>query len=287
MDIDASSWRSLLAEAEQRGCARRDAQRIACAVADLAWVELVRELDSAVPELLQRSFRSRVARRVAGEPLQYVIGAWGFRTLELAVDRRALIPRPETEVVADVAIGAAAAVARSGRAPVVVDLGTGTGAIALAVATEVPTAEVWATDISAGAVALASANVAGSGRDVASRVRVALGSWWSALPDAVRGEVDVVVSNPPYVELGAPLPAEVRDWEPSDALFAGPDGLDAFRAICAGVSDWLAAGASFVVEIGETQAEAVSELLRSAGLVDVHVGNDLAGRPRVVHGRRP
>ncbi|MGH9092638.1 MAG: N5-glutamine methyltransferase family protein, partial [Acidimicrobiales bacterium] len=132
-----------------------------------------------------------VARRLAGEPLQYVLGSWVFRTLELTVDRRALIPRPETEQVVE------AALARLGDRPhpVVVDLGTGSGAVALSMAAERPGAEVWATDADAAALELAAANRERTG--VAATL--CRGDWYGALPARLRGRVDLVVSNPPYV----------------------------------------------------------------------------------------
>ena len=145
-----------------------------------------------------------VARRAHGEPLQYVLGRWGFRTLDLLVDRRVLIPRPETEVVAGLAIDALAALDRPG---VAVDLGTGSGAIALSLAAERwPHVEVWATDVSPDALAVARANLAGLGRRAAV-VRLLEGTGSSALPGDLRGRVDVIVSNPPYVPADAPLPA--------------------------------------------------------------------------------
>jgi release factor glutamine methyltransferase len=218
-----------------------------------------------------------VARRAAGEPLQYVLGRWAFRTLDLLVDQRVLIPRPETEVVAGLAIEAAAALDRPA---VVVDLGTGSGAIALSLAAERwPHVEVWATDASADALAVARANLAGLGRR-AGVVRLLEGDWYDALPPDLAGRVDVIVSNPPYVADGDPLPAEVAEWEPVTALRAGADGLDDLRQIIAAAPAWLAPGGTLVTEIGETQADAVRALATAAGFASVRVEPDLAGRPR-------
>ena len=163
-----------------------------------------------------------VDRRRRGEPLQYVLGIWSFRRLELVVDRRVLIPRPETETVVDVAL-AELRLLGVGQ-PLVVDLGTGSGAIAISVALEVPAARVWGTDRSEDALAVARANLSGMGGRVAPRVRLAAGDWFEALPDELRGRVDLVVANPPYVGDDEVLPAEVADWEPAGALFAGPTG---------------------------------------------------------------
>jgi release factor glutamine methyltransferase len=218
-----------------------------------------------------------VARRAAGEPLQYVLGRWAFRTLDLLVDQRVLIPRPETEVVAGLAIEAAAALDRPA---VAVDLGTGSGAIALSLAAERwPHVEVWATDASADALAVARANLAGLGRR-AGVVRLLEGDWYDALPSDLAGRVDVIVSNPPYVAESDPLPAEVAEWEPVTALRAGADGLDDLRQIIAAAPAWLAPGGTLVAEIGETQADAVRALATAAGFASVRVEPDLAGRPR-------
>lgn len=224
-----------------------------------------------------------VARRAAGEPLQYVLGRWAFRTLDLLVDRRVLIPRPETEVVAGLALHALAG--RS--APIAVDLGTGSGAIALSLAAERwPDIEVWATDASAEALAVARANLAGLGRR-AGVVRLVEGDWFDALPTELEGRIDVVVSNPPYVAEADVLPSEVADWEPSSALLSGPDGLDDVRRIVAAAPAWLRPGGVLVVEIGEQQGAAALDLAAAAGLGGATVELDLAGRPRALVARRP
>ena len=225
-----------------------------------------------------------VSRRRAGEPLQYVLGSWGFRRLDLMVDRRVLIPRPETEVVVEAALEAA----RSMLPPIVVaDLGTGSGAIALALADELPLkgVTIWATDASAAALDVARANLAGLGRPGAN-VRLAAGNWFAALPAELAGAVDVVVANPPYVAEGAADEA-VERWEPAEAVFAGPDGLAAIRALVADASAWLRPGGVLVLEMGADQGERVSELARAAGLAAVDVRPDLAGRDRVLVARRP
>jgi release factor glutamine methyltransferase len=245
--------------------------------------EQVADLEAPVTEREVRYVDQMVARRAAGEPLQYVLGRWGFRTLDLLVDRRVLIPRPETEVVAGLAIDALVALGRPG---VAVDLGTGSGAIALSLAAERwPDVEVWASDCSADALAVASANLAGLGRRSAV-VRLVEGDWFAALPDDLRGRVDVLVSNPPYVAEGEPLPPEVAVWEPRGALVPGPTGLEAIEPIVAASPQWLAAGGTLVVEIGETQAEAVVALARAAGFTTADVHPDLAGRPRALVARR-
>jgi len=224
-----------------------------------------------------------VRRRAGGEPLQYVLGRWGFRTLDLLVDRRVLIPRPETEIVAGVAVDALAALDRPG---VAVDLGTGSGAIALSLAAERwPHVEVWATDASPDALAVARANLAGLGRR-AGVVRLVEGDWYAALPGDLQGRVDVVVSNPPYVAASEVLPSDVRDWEPESALVAGTDGLDDIRRIVADAPGWLTDAGVLVVEIGETQGPTVVALAEAAGFAKAEIQPDLAGRDRVLVARR-
>jgi release factor glutamine methyltransferase len=227
-----------------------------------------------------------VARYRAGEPLAYVMGHWSFRTIELMVDRRVLIPRPETEVVAGRALELARSFAERRR---VVDLGTGSGAIGLSLAAELPLTgtEVWLTDYSVDAVDVARANAVGLGR-AATNVRVCHGSWFDALPVDVRGAIDVVVSNPPYIADGdAEVAESVLEYEPHSALFAGDDGLDDVRTIARDARDWLRSGGWLVMEIGYRQGDAVKALLEQFGFADVTIANDLTGRPRIAEARNP
>jgi release factor glutamine methyltransferase len=168
---------------------------------------------------------------------------------------------------------------------VVVDLGTGSGAIALSVAVERRGTQVWATDVSADALAVAQANCAGLGR-VARHVTLMHGNWFDPLPESLRGVVDVIVSNPPYVAADDELPAEVRDWEPVEALVPGPRGLEAYESIVAHAPEWLAVTGALVLEIGAAQRAAVRELVLDSGFASAEVHADLAGRDRVVVARR-
>jgi release factor glutamine methyltransferase len=282
-------WRQLRSESIQRlrAAGLDDPEH------DLRWIieratgrtaaEQVLALDDPATEREVRHVDDMVRRRADGEPLQYVLGRWGFRTLDLYVDRRVLIPRPETEGVAGHAIEALAALERPG---VAVDLGTGSGAIALSLAAERwPHVEVWATDVSADALAVARANLAGLGRRAAV-VRLVDGDWYAALPDELRGRIDVLVSNPPYVAATDALPPEVADWEPTAALVPGPTGLESLRVVIGGALGWLAPGGTLVVEIGETQGSAVLALAEEAGLRRPEVRPDLAGRPRALVAHR-
>ena len=230
-----------------------------------------------------------VERRIGGEPLQYVVGRWGFRKLDLLVDRRVLIPRPETEVVAGHAVSEVhrlVAAGHAGSPAVVVDLGTGSGAIGLSIVREGPETELWLTDASTDAVAVARANTAGLGR-VAIGVRVAEGSWFDALPGELQGRLDLVVSNPPYVRADEELPPVVADWEPREALVPGPEGLEAFDVIVPGAADWLRPEGVLVLECAPDQVGTLVSRCRDAGFREVEPFDDLAGRPRGLIARRP
>lgn len=288
------TWRELLAETTGRlgasvEAAAVESQRIVERASGLEGADLLLGMDEPATVRCVAHLDAMVERRLAGEPLQYVLGSWGFRTLDLLCDRRALIPRPETEQVVEVALGELdhVVLARpAGHRPVVVDLGTGTGAIALSVAVERPRCDVWAVERSPDAVALARANLAGLGM-AGRRVRIAEGTWFDALPAELEGVVDVVVTNPPYVAEGEDLPPSVADWEPVEALVPGPTGLEAYEALLPAAARWLAPAGVVVAEIGSTQAEVVVRLAEAAGLVDVRVERDHAGLDRTVVARRP
>jgi release factor glutamine methyltransferase len=283
---DAVTWRTLLNETIEVLGERPQARWICETACGLDGDEFLAELDEPATERMVAQLDAMVARYRAGEPLAYVMGHWSFRTIELMVDRRVLIPRPETEMVAGRALELARGVADQRR---VVDLGTGSGAIGLSLAAELPImgTEVWLTDYSTDAVDVARANAIGLGR-AAANVRVSHGSWFDALPVDVRGEIDVVVSNPPYIADGDPEVAEsVLEYEPHTALFAGDDGLDDVRTIARDARDWLRSGGWLVMEIGYRQGDAVKALLEGFGYADVAIANDLTGRPRIAEARNP
>ena len=283
---DAVTWRTLLNETIEVLGERPQARWICETACGLDGDKFLAELDEPATERMVAQLDAMVARYRAGEPLAYVMGHWSFRTIELMVDRRVLIPRPETEMVAGRALELARGVADQRR---VVDLGTGSGAIGLSLAAELPImgTEVWLTDYSTDAVDVARANAIGLGR-AAANVRVVHGSWFDALPVDVRGEIDVVVSNPPYIADGDPEVAEsVLEYEPHTALFAGDDGLDDVRTIARDARDWLRSGGWLVMEIGYQQGDAVKALFEGFGFVDVAIANDLTGRPRIAEARNP
>ena len=264
----------------------------------LGGAQLVGAHDDIAPSVAVARVDAMVDRRLAGEPIQYVLGAWAFRGLDLFVDPRVLIPRPETEVTAQVAIDEAERLgARRGRANAwaaadtrcaVADLGTGSGAIALALATELADAAVWGTDASASALAVARANLVGIGAS-ATRVRLAEGDWFAALPIELRGRLRLVVSNPPYVaesEIDA-LPSEVVDHEPRHALVSGPTGFEAIERIIDEARTWLESRGALVVEIAPHQSAAATDRARTAGYDAIRVEPDLTGRDRVLVAHAP
>lgn len=238
---------------------------------------LTADSGAEVPAAAARSFGEMVRRRLRREPVAYILGRKGFRRLELAVDSRVLVPRPETELLVELALEL--------RPERVLDVGTGSGAIALAVADELPDAEVTATDTSPAALEVARANAERLG--LAERVRFVEGTF--ADDERV---FDLVLANLPYVAERdwSSLQPEVTKYEPRSALLAGPDGLDAYRALipeCSPRSSRYAERirGALAVEVGKGQAAAVAELMRAAGFGEVEARRDLAGIERVVVGR--
>ena len=226
-----------------------------------------------------------LSRRGSGVPVQYVTGRAAFRGLDLAVDPAVLIPRPETEGLVEAVLGVLRVESRHWPAPRVLDLGTGSGAIALSVAAEWPSATVTATDLSDAALAVAQANAAACG--LAERVQFLRGDWFEPLPADERFEV--IVSNPPYIAEGErdALHAQVREFEPERALFAGATGLEALREIVEEAPRHLVAEGLLALELAEMRAREVAGWLEGArDWQGVTLLDDLAGRPRVLLARR-
>ncbi|MEM7288523.1 MAG: peptide chain release factor N(5)-glutamine methyltransferase [Actinomycetota bacterium] len=286
------AWRSFHREATTRLAAAGvdapdvDARRIVEAASGFEGAEFHLGLDRLATKRGVVRFDDMMERRLAGEPLQYVVGSWGFRTLDLMVDRRVLIPRPETEVVAGLALAELARLAEPGHVLTAVDLGTGSGAIGLSLAAERTDTHVVLTDASEDALQVARANLTGIGR-AATRVMIRQGSWFEALAPDLAGRVDVVVSNPPYVAESDPLPSVVADWEPLEALRAPDGGRADLRHLIGGVGEWLRPGGSLVLEMDPTQTAWAAEAAAAAGLVDISIRPDLSGRDRALTARRP
>jgi release factor glutamine methyltransferase len=247
---------------------RLDAERLLARALELTRIQLYTEHDRPLTDAERTAARALVGRRGRREPLAYVLGDWDFRRLTLRTDARALVPRPETEIVVERCLALLAGTPQ----PRIVDVGTGTGAIALALKQERPDAQVTATDVSADALALARENAEANGLEVAFVE--------TSLLDSLDGTYDLVVSNPPYVvaaELAA-LEPEVRDWEPQLALVdAGQTGALAAdaRRVLAG---------SLVLEVHTDRAERVRALLSELGYANSRIEADLTGRPRIVEG---
>ncbi len=229
----------------------------------------------------ERCFRSLVAERARRVPLQHLVGSQAFWKHEFKVTRDVLIPRAETELLVETSLE----LLRAAERPVVVDVGTGSGCIALSLAAQRRDAEVHATDISAAALQVARENARLLGLE--GRVAFHLGQLLEPVT-GLEGR-DLVVSNPPYVNPGEreTLAPEVRDHEPELALFPPGDPLSIYRRLVPEAFEWLRPGGWLIVEIAPTLEEAVAGLFAEAGFEDVRVANDLAGRARLVHGRRP
>jgi release factor glutamine methyltransferase len=253
--------------------ARLDAELLLAHALERKRIDLYTDFDRPLTPAELDDYRALVARRAKREPVAYILGEWGFRRLTLGVDERALIPRPETEVVAERVLGHLLSLEE----PRVLDVGTGTGAIALAVADEHPGAHVTAIDVSPDALELARENAARTGLGV----ELLEHDLREGLPG---GPYDLVVSNPPYVEvaeLGTLMP-DVREYEPHVALV----GTGATEAVARAALDVLVDGGWLVLEVGDGQAERTFALLEALGYAEVGTVPDLTGRERIVEGRR-
>jgi release factor glutamine methyltransferase len=246
---------------------RLDAELLLAEATGVDRARLAAEPQTPVEPAAGRRFGQMVRRRALREPVAYILGRKGFREIELAVDPRVLIPRPETELLVEVAVELASRT--------VLDVGTGSGAVALAVAHELPGSEVTATDTSSAALDLARENARRLGLD--GRVRFVAGS-------PPRERFDLVLANLPYVreDEWAGLAPEITEFEPREALVSGPDGLDAIRSLL----DEPPECAAITLEVGAGQAGAVSEMVSGAGFQSVETRRDLSGIDRVVVGRR-
>jgi release factor glutamine methyltransferase len=237
--------------------------------------------DRALLPKERATYDAGIARRSQREPIQYILGRASFRTLELEVDRRVLIPRPETELLAGAVLEWSE---RSGRHGSDADIGTGSGAIALSLAVEGRFAAIVATDVSPDALAVARSNAKRLG--LGERVEFRAGSLFEAL--AVGPTLDVIVSNPPYVAEAerAGLMPEVRDWEPAVALFAGDHGLRVLYELIDGAFPWLREGGLLALEIGHGQVEPAGRHAAERGYDAIRVLRDLAGRERIILAER-
>lgn len=252
------------------GIDAREARLLLAAATGFSEAAVVAFPEKEVPGKEAALFREMASRRAAGEPVAYILGRKEFYGLELAVSPAVLIPRPETELVVELAL--------QGQFSSMVDLGTGSGAIALALKRERPKARVVAVEASAAALVVAKRNATRHGLDIDFRH----GQWFQPLA----GErVDLIVANPPYVAEGDAHLHALR-YEPQGALVAGPDGLDAIREIARAAPAHLCPGGRLFLEHGAGQDAAVRDLLAAAGLEQVATWPDLAGIPRVSGAKR-
>ena len=277
-------------------------RRILVEVSGFEASELLSSWHEPAPEGAAARYEQMLQQLLAGEPLQYVLGSWGFRCLDLFLDNRVLIPRPETEIVVEVALKELAArslskqsasqeqvITQASATPrlLAADLGCGSGAVGLSLAAECPNADVVCTDISADALAVTRANLAGIGT-AGMRVRLAQGSWYEALGgDSLKGALDLIVSNPPYIATHEPLPEVVAAHEPATALYAGPVGTEAIDALLSGAPHWLAPSGSIVCEIAPHQAAPATYAAQANGLTNIKILPDLTGTPRVLRAQSP
>lgn len=252
------------------GTPRLDAELLIGHALSLSRVDLYVHHDRPLEEPELAAVRELLERRRAHEPVAYILGEWGFRGLTLRLDRRVLVPRPETEELA----GACLELLDGRERPRVLDVGTGSGAIALALKDERPDLEVWATEVSPPALEVARGNAQRLGLEV----RFAEADLLTGIDESF----DAVLANLPYVERGAELAPEITRYEPREALFAGPDGLEVIRRLVKQLGSVLLVA----LEVGAGQASEVSELLLAAGFGSVESLADLAGHHRVVVGRR-
>jgi release factor glutamine methyltransferase len=258
--------------------ARLDAELLLCHATGWDRTQINSETDLRLPVGSSRELAAMVRRRVRREPVAYILGRKGFRRIELIVDRRVLIPRPETELLIDVALEVGPRT--------VLDVGTGSGAIALAVADELADARVTAIDTSFDAVRVTQANAERLGLvDQVDVVLRGVSSLEDARPDG--GGFDLLLGNLPYVSEAEwdDLPPDIREYEPRDALVAGPTGLEAIEVLAEELAVLAPRPAVVALEVGAAQAPAVSDLIRAAGYDQIEVRRDLAGLDRVVVGR--
>jgi release factor glutamine methyltransferase len=267
---------------------RLDAELLLAHALGVTRAELFRDPARVLVAEEAGEYAALLARRLAREPVAYIVGHRAFRTIDLEVTPEVLIPRPETETLVDVALEALREMPIAGPdpedEPLAIDVGTGSGCIALALAAEDPFVRVVATDVEPGALAVARGNAARLG--LARRVEFVLSDLFA---DVGERPFDLVVSNPPYVPADeyVALEPNVREYEPRRALYGGVDGLDVYRRLMPGAALLLRPGGTLAVEVGAGQADAVAGIMDAAGAFETPATRaDLAGVPRVVHARR-
>ncbi|MFM7125149.1 MAG: peptide chain release factor N(5)-glutamine methyltransferase [Actinomycetes bacterium] len=286
---NAVTWSEMLAEVTEQLENANEARWLCEHASGLDGEEFRRSHDEFVTTAMAKQLHDMVRRRLSGEPLQYVMKRWAFRHLDVFIDQRVLIPRPETELLVEVGIAIAKDQLQHMDRPLnIVDLGTGSGVIGLSMAHELPLGktQVWLTDQSSDALDVARGNVIGVGQK-GGGVRLAHGNWWNALDDSLKGAIDIALCNPPYIaQDDDEVASDVHAWEPHSALYADDNGLADIREVISGATTWLVNNGWLVLEIGYRQGDHVRALLENAGLVNVEIRRDLAGKDRIALAQR-
>lgn len=293
--VQLSTWRSAYRDVREALDAPHEAKILLEEVAGSAFFELVLDFDRPIGDDAIARLDELVARRRTGIPLQHLIGHWPFCGVELIVDRRALIPRPETEEVVETALRELGVLrslicetpADHPRQLNVVDLGTGSGAVSCALATGDAEIDIFAIDRSVEALSLARENVARLDLHVRERIRCIEADWLSPFIASTSNAIDLVIANPPYVSAAewSALDPVVRDHDPVEALVAGETGLEDLQAIIEQTPHILSERGTLICEIGATQGEATRELARQSGASGVQILQDLSGRDRILVAR--
>jgi release factor glutamine methyltransferase len=287
---DASvSWEELLSETTRRLEGDNSALEAKWMIEEVSGVTNLHDYQEQAKPIQLKRLSKLIERRLTGEPLQYVLGRWQFRELDLFVDDRVLIPRPETEIL----VGYALEECKSKKSQLdetrslnVADLGCGSGAIGLSIAREIQEVSVWCTDVSEGAIAVTRANLAGLGM-AGQKVSISQGSWFEALPQEMLEKFDVIISNPPYISDSEELPLEVSEWEPSSSLRSGPLGTEDLSFLLNNSIEWLSAEGQLILELAPMQADQMVEEAKNLNFREVQLRNDLTGRDRVLMAKKP
>ena len=287
---DASvSWEELLSETTRRLEVDNAELEAKWMIEEVSGVTNLHDYQEQAKPIQLKRLSKLIARRLTGEPLQYVLGRWQFRELDLFVDDRVLIPRPETEILVGYALEECKSKKNQldeTRSLNVADLGCGSGAIGLSIAREIQEVSVWCTDVSEGAIAVARANLAGLGM-VGQKVSISQGSWFEALPQEMLEKFDVIISNPPYISDSEELPPEVSEWEPSSSLRSGPLGTEDLSFLLNNSIEWLSAEGQLILELAPMQADQMVEEAKNLNFREVQLRNDLTGRDRVLMAKKP
>ena len=287
---DASvSWEELLSETTRRLEVDNAELEAKWMIEEVSGVTNLHDYQEQAKPIQLKRLSKLIARRLTGEPLQYVLGRWQFRELDLFVDDRVLIPRPETEILVGYALEECKSKKNQldeARSLNVADLGCGSGAIGLSIAREIQEVSVWCTDVSEGAIAVTRANLAGLGM-AGQKVSISQGSWFEALPQEMLEKFDVIISNPPYISDSEELPLEVSEWEPSSSLRSGPLGTEDLSFLLNNSIEWLSAEGQLILELAPMQADQMVAEAKNLNFREVQLRNDLTGRDRVLMAKKP